>query len=174
MSNNEKNSESSNQENPCKNIINSENNSTLKENNENSKSSDLHKSNTLSKLSNFKENSEETQIQIKDKNPKNEKQEQVSLKYTPLNQDAKPFNYKKIKKRNTPNIEEINNINNDNEGVNNIQANNSEKVSEIKRNNFVKKNSYSIQSPLFSYFNDSQKYLSEQYGQNMMKNLEIK
>ena len=46
---------------------------------------------------------------------------------------------------------------------------NNEKNNDMKRVNYIKQNNYTTQSPVFSYFNDSQKYLSEQYGQNIIK-----
>ena len=118
-----------------------------------------------------KDNLEEPQIE-------KSKSEQITAKYTPLSQDSKPFNYKKIKEKNLQNNNEQNNINNNNNFIgneNNKQKNNNsniEKNNDIKRKNFIKKNNYSTQSPVYTYFNESQKYLSEQYGQNKMKKSE--
>lgn len=100
-----------------------------------------------------KEIKEETNKIKIENTPKESISEPPQIKFTPLSQDAKPFDYKKIKSKNS---EEFNNMNNEIKTPNN----------EIKKTNFAKKSNISIQSPLFSYFNDSQKFLSEQYGQN--------
>ena len=136
------------------------------------------------KISQFKEG--ENIIQNTTENPPKEKDtlekpkdlrlqqsnsEQLTGKYTPLNQDSKPYNYKKIKDRKfqnsiDQNIQNNNYINTENTQKNNM---NNEKNNDIKRVNYIKQNNYTTQSPVFSYFNDSQKYLSEQYGQNIIK-----
>ena len=118
------------------------------------------------------EEKENQNNELKSETPKMTNPEQPTVKHTPLSQDAKPYNYKKIKERKIAKLNEMNNINPNINNENNIQkfsSSNSINNKDIKRNNFVKKNEYSMQSPLFSYFNDSQKYLSEQYGQNKMK-----
>ena len=47
---------------------------------------------------------------------------------------------------------------------------NNGKNNDIKRVNYIKQNNYTTKSPVFSYFNYSQKYLNEQYAQNIIKN----
>jgi hypothetical protein len=102
-----------------------------------------------------KEVKEETNKEKIQNTPKESISEPPQIKFTPLSQDAKPFDYKKIKSKNSDEFNN-NNMNNEYNTPNN----------EIKRTNFAKKSNISMQSPLFSYFNDSQKFLSEQYGQN--------
>ena len=60
-------------------------------------------------------------------------------------------------------MEKENNVQKSNGNIN-IENNN-----DTKRNIFQNKNDYSMQSPLYSYFNDSHKYLSSQYSQNQLK-----
>ena len=172
MNNNDNNAETPNQENTHENLSNSLNNTIPKKNSEFTESLDLKKSESesLPKIAESKEILEELKVQNNENNPKSEKKEQSSIKYTPLNQDAKPFNYKKIKERiYQQNAEDNINSNYENRSATNTPININEKSSDVKRNNFAKKNNYSLQSPLLSYFNDSQRYLSEQYGQNIMK-----
>ena len=115
----------------------------------------------------------DTSEKTKDLQLQQSKSEQLAAKYTPLNQDSKPYNYKKIKDRkfqnnNEQNIQNNIYINTENSQKNNMNINN-EKNNDMKRVNYIKQNNYTTQSPVFSYFNDSQKYLSEQYGQNKLK-----
>ena len=68
--------------------------------------------------------------------------------YTPLSQDAKPFLSKRLK------------------NINSQKSNEQLNKNEMKRINYVKKNDFN-ESPIFSYFNSSQKYLSEEYAKNI-------
>ena len=68
--------------------------------------------------------------------------------YTPLSQNAKPFLSKRLK------------------NISSQKSNEQLNKNEMKRINYVKKNDFN-ESPIFSYFNSSQKYLSEEYAKNI-------
>ena len=161
MSNTEKNKELQNKINDNINNTNSSNNRSPKEKEDLTKKLGLDPSFVNSINSTIQKEIKEEANKIKKENnktfqqntPKESNSEPPQIKFTPLSQDAKPFDYKKIKSKNS---DEFNNMNNEINTPNN----------EIKRTNFAKKSNISMQSPLFSYFNDSQKFLSEQYGQN--------
>ena len=71
------------------------------------------------------------------------------MTYTPLSQNAQPFISKRMK------------------NIKMKKANELINKAEIKRSNYIKKNEFN-ESPIFSYFNSSQKYLSEEYAKNSM------
>ena len=90
-------------------------------------------------INNLQPFSEETQQQRKDDSSKGD-----HLPNTPLKQDSLPYNYKQRAKINFPEKQQ--------QGVNNSYFN----------FNPQKRNSSSLTSSIFSYFDGSQKFLSEQ------------
>ena len=68
--------------------------------------------------------------------------------YTPLSQNAKPFLSKRLK------------------NISSQKSNEQLNKNEMKRINYVKKNDFN-ESPIFSYFNSSKKYISEEYDKNI-------
>ena len=133
-------------------------------NNENSNDSTTRINDKVTKeVNDLNEKNKEDNLNQNDSTKQYNIQEKPKPKYTPLRQDAKPYDYTKIKKKKNTVTQEINN-------QNEMNFSNKNNAIDSKRNNFVKKMNYVSESPLFSYFNDSQKYLSEQYSSNVSNN----
>ena len=90
----------------------SDSNQNPKEKEEISKITELINASPKKKENDGKEISNEDKENNKEINQKNDRNGPTLTKYTPLNQDSKPYNYKKIKDR--QNNKEMNNIINNN------------------------------------------------------------